>query len=107
MDHFRPKRITEKLSNTGRSIKRKLWPCDTEHTHVTAPEGKYTAAEPFFIRLARREFLVTAVVATLAGCTRTLAPRPTPKPTPPFALGRTGTLYLDGTVPPALGKAVI
>jgi|GEM_PF-359039 len=109
MDHFRPKRITEKLSNTGRSIKRKLWPCDIEHTHVTAPEAKYTAAESFFIRLARREFLVTAVAATLAGCAQALVPRPTatPTPTPPFALGRTGTLYLDGTVPPALGKAVI
>lgn len=107
MDHFRLKRITEKLSNTGRSIKRKLWPCDTEHTHVTASEAKYTTAEPFFIRLARREFLVTAVAATLAGCAQALVPRPTATPTPPFVLGQTGTLYLDGTVPPALGKAVI
>jgi poly-gamma-glutamate synthesis protein (capsule biosynthesis protein) len=61
------------------------------------------------MRRARRQLLVTAVTTMLAGCTQALAPRPTvmPTPTPPFALGRTATLYLDGTVPSALGKAVI
>ena len=64
-------------------------------------------AEPFSMRLTRRAFLVTAATATLAGCTQAIAPQPTATPTLPFALGRTGTLYLDGTVPPALGRSVI
>ena len=110
MDNFRPEWITEKLSKTGRSIKRKFWPRDTGHIHVTIPEVKSTAAEPFLIRRAvRRQLLVTAMTTMLAGCAQALAPRPivTPTPTPPFALGRTATLYLDGTVPSALDKAVI
>src|SRR5947209_4066868 len=59
-------------------------------------------------RLTRRALLATAAV-TLAGCTQATAPQaqPTATPRPPFAPGRTGTLYVDGTVPPALGNAVI
>lgn len=59
-------------------------------------------------RLTRRALLATAA-ATLAGCTQAAAPQsqPTATPRPPFALGRTGTLYIDGTVPSALGSAVI
>ncbi len=57
-------------------------------------------------RLTRRELLVTIAAATLAGCSQSIAPQPTATPRPPFALGRTGTLYSDGTVPPALGDAV-
>src|SRR6185437_1377110 len=65
-------------------------------------------ADPFSTRLTRRALLVTAA-ATLAGCTQTRAPQPTATSTPtaPFELGQTGTLYLDGTVPSALGRAVI
>src|SRR5438876_12380991 len=63
-------------------------------------------ATPFSIRITRRKLLVTAAAAALAGCAQGIAPQPTATPTPPFALGRTGTLYLDGTVPPALGSAV-
>jgi poly-gamma-glutamate synthesis protein (capsule biosynthesis protein) len=59
------------------------------------------------MRLTRRELLVTAAAATLAGCAQGIAPQPIATPTPPFALGRTGTLYLDGTVPTALGSTVI
>src|SRR5437868_10772542 len=58
------------------------------------------------MRLTRRKLLVTAAAAMLAGRAQGTAPQPTATPTPPFALGRTGTLYLDGTVPPALGSAV-
>jgi poly-gamma-glutamate synthesis protein (capsule biosynthesis protein) len=61
------------------------------------------------MRLTRRELLVTVAAATLAGCSQAIAPQPaqpTATPRPPFALGRTGTLYSDGTVPPALGNAV-
>jgi poly-gamma-glutamate synthesis protein (capsule biosynthesis protein) len=54
-------------------------------------------------RLSRRELLVTAAGATLASCGQAIAPQRTA----PFALGRTGTLYIDGTVPPALGRAII
>ncbi len=57
-------------------------------------------ADPSSIRLTRRELLVAVAAATLAGCSQTT-------PMPPFALGRTGTLYSDGTVPSALGNAVI
>ena len=63
-------------------------------------------ATPFSMRLTRRKLLATAAAAMLAGCAQGTAPQPTATPTPPFALGRTGTLYLDGTVPPALGNAV-
>ncbi len=64
-------------------------------------------AEPFSIQLNRRELLVTAVAATLAGCAPTITLQPTATPAAPFALGRRGTLYLDGTVPSTLGRAVI
>src|SRR5947209_1652824 len=64
-------------------------------------------AEPFSMPLTRRALLVTAAAATLASCAPAMAPQPTATPTQPFALGRTGTLYLDGTVPPALGNAVV
>src|SRR5437879_2842652 len=65
--------------------------------------------EPSSLRLTRREFLVTAAAATLAGCAQDQAPQSQPTATsmPPFALGRTGTLYIDGTVPHALGNAVM
>ena len=57
-------------------------------------------ADPSSTQLTRRELLVAVAAATLAGCSQTT-------PLPPFALGRTGTLYRDGTVPSALGNAVI
>ena len=58
-------------------------------------------------RLTRRALLATAA-SMLAGCTQATAPQPQPTATPtPFALGRTGTLYIDGTVPPALGRSAI
>lgn len=63
---------------------------------------------PFSLRLTRRELLVTAA-ATLTGCSQVIAPQPahpTSTSRPPFALGRTGTLYSDSTVPPALGNAI-
>src|SRR5437773_7360234 len=63
-------------------------------------------AAPFSMRLTRRKLLATAAAATLVSCAQGIAPQPIATPTPPFALGRTGTLYLDGTVPPALGNAV-
>jgi poly-gamma-glutamate synthesis protein (capsule biosynthesis protein) len=59
------------------------------------------------MRLTRRELLVTVAATTLAGCSQVIAPQPTATPRPPFALGRTGTLYSDGTVPPALGATII
>src|SRR6266699_996367 len=64
-------------------------------------------ATPFSMRLTRRKLLATAAAAMLAGCAQGTAPQPTATPTPPFALGRAGTIYLDGTVPPALGSAVV
>src|SRR5436305_12703557 len=63
-------------------------------------------AAPFSMRLTRRKLLVTAAAAALAGCAQGIAPQSTATPTPTFALGRAGTIYLDGTVPPALGNAV-
>ncbi len=64
-------------------------------------------ATPFSMRLTRRKLLATAAAAMLAGCAQGTAPQPTATPTPPFALGRAGTIHLDGTVPPALGSAVV
>ena len=61
----------------------------------------------FSMRLTRRKLLVTAAAAMLTGCAQGVAPQPAATPTPPFALGRAGTIYLDGTVPPALGSAVV
>src|SRR5438874_3429071 len=58
--------------------------------------------------LTLRTLLTTAAAATLAGCSQAPeAPQPTATPRLPFALERTGTLYIDGTVPAAVGKAVI
>ena len=61
------------------------------------------------VPITRRAFLATAATVTLAGCTQTIVPHATPTatPLPPFALGRTGTLFIDGTVPSSLGNAVI
>ncbi|MBO0792581.1 MAG: hypothetical protein J2P36_16760, partial [Ktedonobacteraceae bacterium] len=56
-------------------------------------------------RLARREVLMAAVATMLAGCAQAITRWPFVKQ--PFALGRTGTLYPDGTVPPVLGRAII
>src|SRR2546421_690878 len=64
-------------------------------------------ATPFSMRLTRRKLLATAAAAMLTGCAQGAAPQPAATPTPPFALGRAGTIYLDGTVPPALGSPVV
>ena len=61
----------------------------------------------FSMRLTRRKLLVTAAAAMLTGCAQGITPQPAATPTPPFALGRAGTIYLDGTVPPALGSAFV
>jgi poly-gamma-glutamate capsule biosynthesis protein CapA/YwtB (metallophosphatase superfamily) len=57
-------------------------------------------------RLTRRELLVAAAATTLAGCSQDTGPRATTTPKTPFALGRTATLYSDGTVPSALSNTV-
>ncbi|MBV9705899.1 MAG: CapA family protein [Chloroflexi bacterium] len=54
-------------------------------------------------RLSRRELLVTAAGATLASCGQAVALQRTGA----FTLGRTGTIYIDGNVPPTLGSAII
>ncbi|MBV9690628.1 MAG: hypothetical protein JO202_13075, partial [Ktedonobacteraceae bacterium] len=55
------------------------------------------------MKLSRRELLVSAAGATLASCEQTVVPQRTG----PFTLGRTGTIYIDGTVPLALGRAIV
>src|SRR5438128_186837 len=81
----------------------------SENADGSEPLPTISRAAPSSMRLTRRELLVTAAAATLAGCGQAIVSQPTatPTPRPPFALGRTGTLYIDGTVPPALGSAVI
>lgn len=59
------------------------------------------------MQITRRDMLLTATALTLAGCAQVVVPQPTATPSPPFTLGRTGKLYIDGTVPPTLGNAVI
>ncbi len=63
-------------------------------------------AGPSSLRLTRRELLMAVAATTLAGCSQVIGPQPTATPRPPFALGRTGTLYSDGTIPSTLGNAV-
>lgn len=72
----------------------------SEHADESELLLALSQADPSSIRLTRRELLVVAAAATLAGCSQT-------RPMPPFALGRTGTLYRDGTVPSALGNTAI
>jgi hypothetical protein len=72
----------------------------TENTGGSSLPPAPARAAPPSTRLSRREFLVTVAAATLAGCSQTT-------PMPPFALGRTATVYRDGSVPPALSSAVI
>jgi Bacterial capsule synthesis protein PGA_cap len=60
-------------------------------------------------RLTRRELLVVAAGATLAGCAPMAAQTPSPTRTatlPPFALDRPATLAADATVPASLAAAV-
>src|SRR5436305_842859 len=76
--------------------------------HKESDQGTKQSSQAtlFSMRLTRRKLLVTAAAAMLTGCAQGVAPQPAATPTPPFALGRAGTIYLDGTVPPALGNAV-
>ena len=75
--------------------------------------GNVDESEPFLalsssaIQLTRRELLLTATALTLAGCAQVVAPQPTATPVPPFTLGRTAKLYIDSTVPSALGNAIM
>src|SRR5260370_16585684 len=61
---------------------------------------KPTAGGP---RLTRREVLAAAAGLALAGCASSTVTKRKATPTPtPFALGRAATLFVAGTVPPAL-----
>jgi poly-gamma-glutamate capsule biosynthesis protein CapA/YwtB (metallophosphatase superfamily) len=54
-------------------------------------------------RLTRREVLAAAAGLALAGCASSTVTKRKATPTPaPFALGRAATLFVAGTVPPAL-----
>ena len=54
-------------------------------------------------RLTRREVLAAAAGLALAGCASSTVTKRQATPTPaPFALGRAATLFVAGTVPPAL-----
>lgn len=55
--------------------------------------------------LTRRELLLTTAVVTLAGCAQ-ISGQPIATPAATFILGRSGTLFLDGTIPSALGSTV-
>src|SRR2546421_5874537 len=76
--------------------------------HKESAQGTKQSSQAtlFPMRLTRRKLLATAAGAMLPGCAWGVAPQPAATPTPPFALGRAGTIFLDGTVPPALGNAV-
>ncbi len=54
-------------------------------------------------RLTRREVLAAAAGLALTGCASSTVTKRKATPTPtPFALGRVATLFVAGTVPPAL-----
>lgn len=79
----------------------------TDPTKTKAGRAKrLRASADGALRLSRRELLVVAAAATVAGCApgavQVLAPTPTATP---FKLTRAATLYMDGTVPPVVANA--
>ncbi|MBO0783456.1 MAG: hypothetical protein J2P37_31990, partial [Ktedonobacteraceae bacterium] len=86
----------------------RLWRAQTprrENARAREVLWALTRTRSFCRRLARREVLMAAVAAMLAGCAQAITRWPFVKQ--PFAPGRTGTLYPDGTIPPVLGRTVV
>ncbi len=81
----------------------------TDQTETRGKRAKRsrTSAE-HVLRLSRRELLVVAAAAAVAGCApggiQALSPTPTPTP---FKLTRAATLYVHGTVPSSVGAGAV